>query len=167
MNATESRFNIGEAARRSGVTAKMVRHYESLGLLPSVHRTEAGYRQYSDKEVHTLRFIKRSRDLGFSMQEIEQLLKLWQNRKRSSADVRKIASRHVAELDARMAEMESMRRTLQHLIHCCQGDHRPDCPILEELEGTGVALSTEARRNASAGVPGAGHRRSRAAARLA
>jgi len=167
MNATASLFNIGEAARRSGVTAKMVRHYEALGLLPSVHRTEAGYRQYSDKEVHTLRFIKRSRDLGFSMQEIEQLLKLWQNRKRSSADVRKIASRHVAELDARMAEMQSMRRTLQHLIHCCQGDHRPDCPILEELEGTSVARSKEVRRTAAAKVSGEGHRRPRAAARLA
>jgi MerR family transcriptional regulator, copper efflux regulator len=132
---TMSLFNIGEAARRSGVSAKMVRHYESLGLLPSVDRTESGYRQYTDKEVHTLRFIKRSRDLGFSMEEIANLLKLWQNRKRSSADVRRIASKHVAELNQRMAEMEAMRRTLEHLIHCCQGDHRPDCPILDELEG--------------------------------
>jgi MerR family transcriptional regulator, copper efflux regulator len=128
-------FNISEAARRSGVSAKMVRHYESLGLLPSVGRSESGYRQYTDKEVHTLRFIKRSRDLGFSMTEIADLLKLWQNRRRSSADVRRIAARHAADLTQRMAEMDSMRRTLQHLIHCCQGDHRPDCPILDELEG--------------------------------
>jgi Cu(I)-responsive transcriptional regulator len=131
----DTNFNIGEAARRSGVSAKMVRHYESLGLLPSVGRTESGYRQYSDREVHTLRFIRRSRDLGFSMAEIAELLKLWQNRRRSSADVRRIASKHVQELNQRMAEMESMRRTLEHLIECCQGDQRPDCPILEELEG--------------------------------
>ncbi|MES2635304.1 MAG: Cu(I)-responsive transcriptional regulator [Pseudomonadota bacterium] len=128
-------FNIGEAARRSGVSAKMARHYESLGLLPEVNRTESGYRVYTDKEVHTLRFIKRSRDLGFSMAEITELLKLWQNRGRSSADVRRIASKHVADLDQRMQEMEAMRKTLKHLIHCCQGDHRPDCPILDELQG--------------------------------
>jgi MerR family copper efflux transcriptional regulator len=126
-------FNIGEAARRSGVSAKMVRHYESLGLLPSVHRTEAGYRQYGDSEVHTLRFIRRARDLGFSMDEIAQLLKLWQNRRRSSAEVRRIASRHIDDLSRKLAEMEAMRRTLQHLVHCCHGDDRPDCPILDEL----------------------------------
>ena len=130
-----SHFNIGEAARRSGVSAKMVRHYESLGLLPAVDRTEAGNRQYGEREVHTLRFIKRSRDLGFSMAEIAELLKLWQNRRRSSADVRRIASRHVQDLNQRMAEMEAMRRTLEHLIHCCQGDSRPQCPILDELGG--------------------------------
>ena len=131
----DTSFNIGEAAKRSGVSAKMVRHYESLGLLPAVGRTESGYRQYTDREVHTLRFIRRSRDLGFSMAEISELLKLWQNRRRSSADVRRIASKHVQELNQRMAEMESMRRTLEHLIACCQGDQRPDCPILDELEG--------------------------------
>jgi len=127
-------FNIGEAARRSGVSAKMVRHYESLGLLPSVHRTEAGYRQYGEREVHTLRFIRRARDLGFGMAEIAELLKLWQNRRRSSADVRRIASGHVEQLTKKMEEMETMRRTLQHLIHGCHGDSRPDCPILDELE---------------------------------
>jgi MerR family transcriptional regulator, copper efflux regulator len=127
-------LNIGEAARRSGVSAKMVRHYESLGLLPAVHRTESGYRQYGEAEVHTLRFIRRARDLGFSMAEIAELLKLWQNRRRSSGDVRRIASRHVEELTRKMQEMEEMRRTLQHLIHCCHGDQRPDCPILEQLE---------------------------------
>lgn len=148
QHPTESHFNIGEAARRSGVSAKMVRHYESLGLLPSVDRTEAGYRQYSDKEVHTLRFIKRSRDLGFSMAEIADLLKLWQNRRRSSADVRRIALRHVAELNQRMNEMEAMRRTLQHLIHCCQGDHRPDCPILDELQGQGHASKRQLQASA-------------------
>ena len=126
-------FNIGEAARQSGVSAKMVRHYESLGLLPTVHRTDAGYRQYGEKEVHTLRFIRRARLLGFSMAEIAELLKLWQNQQRASADVKRIAQAHVADLERRIAEMEAMRQTLQQLAHCCQGDNRPDCPILAEL----------------------------------
>jgi MerR family transcriptional regulator, copper efflux regulator len=126
-------FNIGEAAARSGVSAKMVRHYESLGLLPRISRTDAGYRQYNDKDVHTLRFIRRARDLGFSMAEIAELLKLWQNRRRTSASVKRIASEHISALDAKMAEMAAMRKTLQHLVHCCSGDERPDCPILDEL----------------------------------
>ena len=126
-------FNIGEAARQSGVSAKMVRHYESLGLLPTVHRTDAGYRQFGDKEVHTLRFIRRARLLGFSMAEIAELLKLWQNQQRASADVKRIAQAHVADLERRIAEMQAMRQTLQQLAHCCQGDNRPDCPILAEL----------------------------------
>ncbi len=134
-SASTAWFNIGEAARQSGVSAKMVRHYESLGLLPAVARTDAGYRQYCEREVHTLRFIKRSRDLGFSMAEIAQLLKLWQNRRRSSADVRRIAAVHIDELEQRMAQMEAMRKTLQHLVHCCHGNDRPDCPILDELGG--------------------------------
>ncbi len=127
------RFNIGEAAARSGVSAKMVRHYESLGLLPTVGRTESGYRQYEDKEVHTLRFIRRARDLGFSMAEIARLLKLWQNRRRASADVKRIALAHVVDLDRRMEEMGAMKRTLERLAECCHGDERPDCPILDEL----------------------------------
>ena len=130
-------WNIGEAARRSGVSAKMVRHYESLGLLPTVHRTDSGYRQYGEREVHTLRFIRRSRDLGFSMAEITELVKLWQNRRRSSHEVHRIASRHVAELTRKLEEMEAMRRTLQHLVDCCHGDERPECPILDELESGG------------------------------
>lgn len=126
-------FNIGEAASRSGVSAKMVRHYESLGLLPKVGRTDSGYRQYTDKEVHTLRFIRRGRDLGFSMAEISELLKLYQDRRRASANVKKIALAHVADLNRRMAEMAAMKRTLERLADCCHGDHRPDCPILDEL----------------------------------
>lgn len=126
-------FNIGEAARRSDVSAKMVRHYESLGLLPTIHRTDSGYRQYTDKEVHTLRFIKRSRNLGFSMIEITGLLKLWQNQKRSSLDVRNIAVKHVEDLNQRINEMLAMKRTLENLVNCCQGNERPDCPILDEL----------------------------------
>ena len=131
--ASTDRLNIGQAAARSGVSAKMVRHYESLGLLPAVARTDAGYRQYGDKEVHTLRFIRRARKLGFGMVEIAQLLKLWQNRRRASADVKRIALAHVADLERRMAEMEAMKRTLERLAACCHGDHRPDCPILDEL----------------------------------
>jgi len=125
--------NIGEAARLSGVSAKMVRHYESLGLLPRVARTDSGYRQYSEPEVHTLRFIKRARDLGFSMEEIAGLVGLWQNRRRTSAGVRKIAQKHAEDLGQRIVAMQEMQRTLQHLIHCCHGDERPECPILDEL----------------------------------
>jgi Cu(I)-responsive transcriptional regulator len=134
-NISSAPFNIGQAATRSGVSAKMIRHYESLGLLPTVQRTDAGYRQYGDKEAHTLRFIRRARDLGFSMAEIAELLKLWQNKRRASADVKRIALAHVADLERRIAEMEAMKQTLQHLAHCCQGNSRPDCPILTELAG--------------------------------
>jgi len=145
--ASTGPFNIGEAAARSGVSAKMVRHYESLGLLPPVNRTESGYRQYGDKEVHTLRFIRRARDLGFSMAEIAELWRLWQDRRRTSASVKRIAQAHVANLDQRMAEMEQMRRTLQHLVDCCHGDHRPDCPILDELDSGKARLgSTDTAR---------------------
>lgn len=126
-------LNIGQAAAQSGVSAKMIRHYESLGLLPTVHRTDAGYRQYGEKQVHTLRFIRRARALGFSMAEIAELLKLWQNKRRASADVKRIALAHVADLERRIAEMEAMKLTLGHLAHCCQGNSRPDCPILTEL----------------------------------
>ena len=126
-------FNIGQAASRSGVSAKTVRHYESLGLLPTVHRTDAGYRQYGAREVHTLRFIRRARLLGFSMLEIAELLRLWQNQNRASADVKRIAQAHVADLDRRIAEMQAMRQTLAELAHCCAGDSRPDCPILSGL----------------------------------
>ncbi len=127
--------NIGEAARQSGVSAKMVRHYESLGLLPHVHRSDSGYRQYSETEVHTLRFIKRSRELGFSMPEIAELVSLWQNRRRASENVRRIAQKHADDLAQRIAAMQAMQKTLGHLIHCCQGNDRPDCPILDDLAG--------------------------------
>ena len=126
-------FNIGQAAKQSGVSAKMVRHYESLGLLPPVHRTDAGYRQYGDKQIHTLRFIRRARALGFSMLEIAELLKLWQNQQRASADVKRIAQVHVADLERRITEMQAMRQTLEELAHCCAGNDRPDCPILSGL----------------------------------
>lgn len=125
--------NIGEAARRSGVSAKMLRHYESLGLLGAVHRSDSGYRQYTPTDVHTLRFIKRSRDLGFSMAEIGELVKLWQNRSRASASVKRIAQKHVDALSARIAAMQAMQRSLQGLLQHCHGDARPHCPILDDL----------------------------------
>ncbi len=128
-------MNVGEAARQSGVSAKMVRHYESLGLLPRVHRSDSGYRQYTAAEVHTLRFIKRARDLGFSMAEIAELVSLWQNRRRASENVRRIAQKHADDLAQRIAAMQAMQQTLAHLVHCCQGNDRPDCPILDDLAG--------------------------------
>lgn len=130
---SEAPFNIGEAAARSGVSPKMLRHYESLGLLPAIARTESGYRQYSERDVHTLRFIRRARDLGFSIAEIAELLKLWQDRRRASREVKKIALAHVADLQRRLDEMAAMKRTLEQLASCCHGDARPDCPILDGL----------------------------------
>ena len=134
-SAPDSPVNIGAAARDSGVSAKMVRHYEALGLLGAVARTDAGYRQYTPADVHTLRFIKRARDLGFSMAEIAELVSLWHDRQRASADVKRIAQTHVAELEKRIQAMQDMRRTLQNLLHHCHGDERPDCPILDNLAG--------------------------------
>jgi Cu(I)-responsive transcriptional regulator len=126
-------MNIGEAAARSGISAKMLRHYESLGLLGAVPRSESGYRQYGEREVHMLRFIRRARDLGFSIAEIAELLKLWQDRGRASSEVKRIALAHVADLERRVAEMQAMQRTLAELAACCHGDARPDCPILDGL----------------------------------
>jgi MerR family transcriptional regulator, copper efflux regulator len=130
-------MNIGSAAERSGVSAKMVRHYESLGLLADVERTDGGYRQYDVRHVHTLRFIKRARELGFSMEEIGELLGLWQNRRRASASVRRIAKAHAQSLARRIEAMQAMQRTLENLIHCCHGDQRPECPILDDLARAG------------------------------
>ncbi len=130
---TDAVLQIGQAAQRAGVSAKMVRHYESLGLLPAVQRTEAGYRLYSERDIHTLRFIKRGRSLGFGMTEIADLLALWQDKARSSENVKRIAAAHVDDLAQRISELTAMRRTLQKLVDCCHGDHLPDCPILDEL----------------------------------
>jgi MerR family transcriptional regulator, copper efflux regulator len=136
-------LNISEAAEQSGVSAKMIRYYESLGLLSEARRTSAGYRIYDAREVHTLRFVRRARDLGFSIEEIQHLLGLWQNRGRNSRDVRKVAQHHLADLDRRIAELQTMKRTLQQLVDHCHGDQRPDCPILDDLAGateTGSSL---------------------------
>lgn len=127
--------HIGEAATLSGVTAKMVRHYESLGLLAPVGRTDSGYRLYSEADVHNLRFIKRARDLGFSIHDITELVGLWHNRQRSSAEVKRIANNHRTALQNRIQQLQAMERSLAHLTHCCQGDNRPDCPILDDLAG--------------------------------
>ncbi|HVP08886.1 MAG TPA: Cu(I)-responsive transcriptional regulator [Burkholderiales bacterium] len=124
---------IGKAAKESGVSVKMIRHYESLGLLKGVPRTASNYRVYGENEVHTLRFIKRARNLGFSIEDIRALLSLWQDKRRPSAAVKKIAGAHMAALEQRIAEMQSMLTTLRHLSHSCHGDQRPDCPILDDL----------------------------------
>lgn len=148
MRATRSRLeagagadawpvHIGQAARLSGVSAKMVRHYETLGLLPPVARSASGYRRYSEADVHTLRFIKRARDLGFSMAEIAELVALWRDRRRASASVKRIAQKHLDDLTARIAALQGMQRTLQTLLQHCHGDERPDCPILDDLASSG------------------------------
>ncbi|CAN5667303.1 Cu(I)-responsive transcriptional regulator [soil metagenome] len=126
-------YNIGQVAKQSGVTAKMIRHYESLRLLKEAKRTIAGYRLYDGKDVHTLRFIRRARDLGFSIKEIQQLLTLWQNQRRASGDVRRVAQQHITGLDQKIDALQAMRRTLEQLVEHCHGDHRPDCPILDDL----------------------------------
>lgn len=125
--------NIGEAAELSGVSAKMMRHYEGIGLIPEAGRTFAGYRIYSDADVHRLQFIKRARVLGFSIVQIKALLSLWSDRSRASSEVKQLAQAHADELAAKIAEMTAMQRTLQDLAHRCHGDDRPDCPILEDL----------------------------------
>jgi Cu(I)-responsive transcriptional regulator len=128
-------MNIGQAAEQSGVSAKMIRHYESIGLVERARRTDGGYRIYTDNDVHTLRFIRRARDLGFSMKEIAQLVGLWRNRRRASGDVRRVAQQHITDLDQKIAELQAMRRTLTELVQHCHGDRRPECPILDDLSG--------------------------------
>jgi MerR family transcriptional regulator, copper efflux regulator len=125
--------NIGTAARLSGISPKMLRHYESLGLLGDVTRTDSNYRQYSLADVHTLRFIRRSRDMGFGLDAIAELVSLWHNRRRSSASVKRIAQKHLDELGARIEALQAMQRTLDSLLNLCPGDGRPDCPILDDL----------------------------------
>eukprot|EP01031_Cornospumella_fuschlensis_P051358 gene51359-62802_t len=127
-------MNIGEVARASGVSTKMIRYYESIGLLPEAGRSDSGYRQYSQQDLHSLAFIRRSRDLGFSLEEVGKLLQLWQDRGRASADVKALARDHIEELNRKIAELAGLRDTLQELVDHCQGDHRPDCPILKDLE---------------------------------
>ncbi|MEO8281638.1 MAG: Cu(I)-responsive transcriptional regulator [Ideonella sp.] len=126
-------INIGEAAKATGVSAKMIRHYESVELFTPAHRTEAGYRQYADKDLHTLRFIRRARDLGFSIEQIRELLALWQDRKRPSRQVKAFAQAHLQELEQKLSELQAMKASLEHLVHCCHGDDRPECPIIDSL----------------------------------
>ena len=127
-------MNIGQASRATGVSAKMIRYYESVGLIRPADRTQSNYRDFSERDVNELRFIRRARTLGFSVEEITRLLELWRDRGRPSREVKAIAQRHVEDLDARIAEMQAMADTLRHLAHACAGDGRPDCPILTDLE---------------------------------
>lgn len=132
-NATN--LTIGQVAQRSGVSARMIRHYEQLGLLPQAMRNEAGYRLYTEADIHRVSFIKRARDLGFEMDEIAQLLSLWQDQNRSHAQVRKIAAQHMKELQMRIDQLQAMHQTLAYLVDCCAHQSRPECPILEDLSG--------------------------------
>jgi Cu(I)-responsive transcriptional regulator len=127
--------NIGEASGLTGVSAKMIRHYEGIGLIPAANRTFANYRLYNDADIHRLRFIKRARTLGFSMKQIEALLGLWNDPGRASAQVKKLAKAHADELAQKVRELQAMQRTLENLAKHCHGDDRPDCPILDDLEG--------------------------------
>lgn len=142
---TDALLNIGQAADASGVSAKMVRHYEEIGLIPKARRTHAGYRMYSQSDVHTLRFIKQARNLGFSIERIKKLLALWLDRRRPSRKVKELAAAHIQELEERIREMQAMKRTLEMLARRCHGDDRPDCPILEGLEKVPPLLSGTSR----------------------
>ena len=148
MNMTQ--MNIGAAAKHSGVSAKMIRHYEGIGLISKAARSYSGYRTYAASDVHTLRFIRQARNLGFSIKQIEQLLGLWRNQRRPSSKVKALAQEHIAELDARIAEMQAMKRTLQELAVHCHGDERPECPILEGLAAPSAASASGTGRGRAA-----------------
>lgn len=126
-------MNIGAAAKASGVNAKLIRHYEAIGILPIAKRADSGYRVYSDSDIYTLTFIKRARSLGFSMKEIKKLVSLWRNRSRASADVKALALAHVNGMEQKIEELQTMVKTLRHLARNCHGDQRPDCPIIDSL----------------------------------
>lgn len=132
-------MNIGEVAAASGMTTKMIRHYEDMHLIPAATRTLSGYRMYSERDVHNLRFIRRARSLGFSLRQIADLLGLWRDQTRSSARVKVLAVQHIAELEKKITELQAMKAELERLTSCCHGDQRPECPILEGLSADGVA----------------------------
>lgn len=136
-------MNIGQAAKASGISGKMIRYYESIGLIAPARRTESGYRIFSEKDIHALRFISRARGLGFSVEQMGNLLALWQDRHRASADVKAVAQAHMEELDLKIKKLQDMRQTLEHLVSHCHGDERPDCPILGDLAAESVAESVE------------------------
>ncbi|MDE2362619.1 MAG: Cu(I)-responsive transcriptional regulator [Hyphomicrobiales bacterium] len=140
-------MSIGAAAQASGVSAKMIRYYESVGLIGKARRSAAGYRFYGEKDVQTLRFVRRARDLGFPVEDIARLLELWRDAGRSSAEVKRLAEEHVAALEARIEALQAMRRTLQHLAGNCHGDARPDCPILDDLAEGPTEQTAAAGRN--------------------
>lgn len=142
-------MNIGEASKGAGVSAKMIRHYESVGLLPQARRTDSGYRQYAAGDIHTLRFIRHGRDLGFSIPEIAELVGLWQNRGRPSRQVKALAQAHIKELEQKAEEILAMKSALEHLVQCCHGDDRPDCPILDGLAGDAAVSNGAAPKRAT------------------
>ena len=129
-------MKIGEAARAAGISERMIRHYEKVGLIAAAPRRDSGYRDYDERDIHSLRFIGRARDLGFPLEEIRTLLALWHDRDRSSADVKSLALARAAELKRKARQLDEMRRTLERLAESCHGDERPDCPILDGLEAT-------------------------------
>jgi MerR family copper efflux transcriptional regulator len=129
-------YNIGEAARRTGVSAKMIRHYEAVGLIPPPARTPAGYRLYGAADLHRLRFVRRARSLGFPMDDVTALLELWRDPRRASRDVKRLAQARVTELERKIAELQAMQRTLRDLAERCRGDARPHCPVLDDLAGS-------------------------------
>lgn len=139
-------MNISMAAEQSGVSAKMIRYYESIGLIEAADRRDNGYRDYGDTEVAMLQFVRRTRDLGFSLDEVASLLTLWRNRRRSSREVRRLAEKHLADIDARIADMRAVSRTLKRLVHACHGDDRPECPILDDLAATPPTTTTKHTR---------------------
>jgi len=139
-------MNIGEASKASGVSAKMIRYYEQIGLIQPAHRTDSSYRTYAENDIHTLSFIRRARDLGFSVEQMKTLLALWRDRSRASADVKAVALEHIAELERKAAAIAEMTKTLGHLVKNCHGDGRPDCPIIEGFaEGKGVTDRPQAK----------------------
>ncbi|MBP0441304.1 Cu(I)-responsive transcriptional regulator [Tianweitania sediminis] len=144
-------MNIGEAAAATGISTKMIRYYEEIGVIKSALRTSSGYRVYTDPEIHTLRFVRRARDLGFSVKQISSLLKLWRDRNRASADVKAMALGHVAELERKMQELKEMTSALRHLAENCHGDDMPDCPILHELGCTDCADPVPPKRQRTLG----------------
>lgn len=146
-------MNIGQAARFSGVSAKMIRYYEKIGLIPHATRSDAGYRNYTTQEANSLRFIRRSRDLGFTVEQISELLLLWRDRERTSADVKKVALCHVAELEAKIAELQAMAQTLRELANNCHGNNRPDCPIIEDLAEPANTLQRAGRPTVARKTP--------------
>lgn len=146
-------MNIGDAAKASGISAKMIRYYETIGLIGKATRAESGYRHYSQADVHTLSFIRRARDLGFTVEQIGELLALWRDRSRASADVKRLALEHVAALEHKAAELQTMSRTLRSLAARCHGDDRPDCPIVEDLAEAAVVPRGRERDRTGAVIP--------------
>ncbi|WP_462381170.1 Cu(I)-responsive transcriptional regulator [Pseudomonas sp. Marseille-QA0892] len=139
-------MNIGQASRRSGLSAKMIRYYESIGLIAPASRSDAGYRHYGEADLNRLSFIKRARDMGFSLEEVGKLLALWQDRQRASADVKALAQQHIDELDSRISELTALRDSLSSLVQCCHGDDRPECPILSHLTDPAAKNANDDKR---------------------